>query len=694
MDKYINRELSWLEFNTRVLEEAEDESHPLLERLKFLSIASSNLDEFFMVRVAGLYDQIAAGFNQPDKSGLTPIQQVEKISTVVHKMFERQYKCFTEELMPALFDNNINLLTIDMLNQQQIDFIERYYRNNIYPVLTPMIVDNSRQFPLILNKSLNIALILVNPKNSKNTIFATIQVPSVLGRFIEIPGNSGKIDLILLEDIIKNYISSVFKGHNIKAIGCYRITRNADLSVDEEGAEDLLEAIEESLKKRKWGSVDRLEVPDDINPSLLRALCKKTDVYDEGIYQVSGPIDLSFLMEIYSYLEFSELKYRNIKPQYSTYLKNKDIFKAISENDVLLHHPYQSFDHIINLVKKAAEDPDVLAIKQTLYRVSGDSPIVKVLTKAAENGKQITVLVELKARFDEENNIQWAKRLERAGCHVIYGLVGLKTHSKVLLIVRKEADGIKRYVHLGTGNYNDVTAKIYTDLGLLTSNPYIGTDISSLFNMITGYSNITNLHKVEIAPLSLREKFLHLIKRETEHARRGNDAAIIAKMNALVDKGIIEALYEASQAGVEIDLIVRGICCLRPGVEGLSENVRVISIIGRFLEHSRIFRFYNNGEEDIFLSSADWMPRNLDRRVELLFPIEHLGIKKRIRKILNAYLKDNIKARMLMPDGSYKPVENNCESFSSQDYFYNNYNKHIEQETTEEDKVEFIPIIK
>lgn len=695
MNRFFNRELSWLEFNTRVLEEAEDRSHPLLERLKFISIVSSNLDEFFMVRVAGLYDQIEAGFNRPDDAGLTPVEQINKISKRVHRMVARQYKCLKRKLIPALNDNDIHILSLDRLNQEQEYFLERYYRNTIYPVLTPMIVDKSRQFPLILNKSLNIALLLNNNKDNGKTTFATIQVPSVLGRFIKIPGEKGRTDFVLLEDVIKNYISTVLKGHNILAMGSYRITRNADLTLDEEGAEDLLEAIEESIKKRKWGSVDRLEVEEGIDPSLLELLSEETDVYKEGIYEISGPLDLTFLIKLSQYINIDNLKYPEVKPQPSPYLVNRDIFKAISEKDVLLHHPYQSFKHVISLVRRAADDPDVLAIKQTLYRVSGDSPIVEALTKAAENGKQITVLVELKARFDEENNIQWAKRLERAGCHVIYGLVGLKTHSKVLLIVRKEADGIKRYVHLGIGNYNDVTAKIYTDLGLLTANPYIGTDVSALFNMITGYSNITSLYKAEIAPLALREKFLEMINNEAENARKGKTAKITAKMNSLVDKEIIEALYKASQAGVEIKLIVRGICCLRPGLEGVSENINVISIIARFLEHSRIYSFHNNGNELIYLSSADWMPRNLDRRIELLFPIESKEIRRQIKQILQVYLKDNVKARILGPDGNYKYANRGgCEPFSSQDYFYNKFSGGFKKYDNNNKVIKFIPVTK
>lgn len=680
MNNFFNRELSWLEFNDSVLEEAKKQRYPLLERIKFLSIVSSNLDEFFMIRVAGLYDQVAVGFNKLDIAGLTPIEQIDKISKRVQKMLKKQYDLYNLELIPSLFNKNIQILTMDKLNQEQELFLERYYWNYVYPILTPMVVDKNRTFPLIANKSLNIALLLENQgretkkieiKEQKEQLFATIQVPAVLKRFIEVPEkNKNKKSFVLFEDLIKQYISTIFKGHKILSMSLYRITRNADLSVDEEGSEDLLEAIEESLKRRKWGNIVRLEVEENIDELLLEILVDKTEVYQEGIYKIKGPIDLSFLINLYNYLGRDDLKFSEIEPQKSIELENKDIFEVVSNKDVLLHHPYQSFEYIINLVKKAALDPDVLAIKQTLYRVGGDSPIVEALTEAAERGKQVTVLLELKARFDEKNNIQWAKRLEKAGCHVIYGLNGLKTHSKVLLIIRKELDGIKRYVHISTGNYNDITAKLYTDLAILTSNPHIGTDISSFFNMITGYSDVKNLYKIDIAPISLRKKFISLIRNEASNAREGKKAHIIAKMNALVDKEIIEELYKASQAGVEIKLIVRGICCLRPGIKKLSENIKVISIIGRFLEHNRIYNFYNNGKQLYFISSADWMTRNLDRRVEILLPIEAEYIKQKIKEILEIFLKDTLNVRILQSDGSYKSLNAVKNGFSSQEYFY------------------------
>lgn len=669
---FINRELSWIEFNKRVLEEAQDTSNPLFERLKFESIVSSNLDEFFMIRVGSLSDQISAGFNKPDASGLTPIEQMNKISIHVHKLVHDQLNCYNRSLKLALKKQNICFFKAGNLNKQQHEYVEDYYLKNIYPVLTPMIVDNSRPFPLILNRSLNIALLLKKNENIDEYTFATIQVPSVLERIVEIPSNVGK-SFVFLEDIIKMNLCSLFSNHKIIASSCYRITRNADLTLDEEGAEDLLEAIEESLKQRKWGNEVRLEFEIGIDKRLLHILEKELEISKDQEYKISGPIDLTFLMKLTKEAGYNHLTYAPMKPQIPhEFLETKNVFEAISKKDILLHHPYESFDPIINLVKQAAVDSNVLAIKQTLYRVSGNSPIIEALINAAEQGKQVTVLVELKARFDEENNILWAKRLEKAGCHVIYGLVGLKTHCKILLVVRKESDEIKRYVHLGTGNYNDVTAKLYTDLGLFTTNPYIGSDASAIFNMLSGHSHPTDLYKLSLAPLNLRERFLYMISQETENASMGKPAKIIAKMNSLVDTKIIKALYKASSAGVKINLIVRGICCLRPGIPGISENISVRSIVGRFLEHSRIYYFYNDGDETIYLSSADWMNRNLDRRVELLFPVEDKDAITKVKEILAVSLSDTIKARILKTDGSYTRIDKRGkENINSQQVFYN-----------------------
>ncbi|KZL90348.1 RNA degradosome polyphosphate kinase [Clostridium magnum] len=671
-ENFINRELSLIEFNQRVLEEAQDTSHPLFERLKFESIVSSNLDEFFMIRVGSLSDQIAAKFNKPDAAGLTPIEQMAKISMRVHKLVYDQLNCYNRSLKIALKKENILFLKSKELNEKQCQYIKEYYLKNIYPVLTPMVVDQSRPFPLILNRSLNIGLLLQESKDTNEYTFATIQVPSVLERIIEVPYDNGKA-FVFLEDIIKMNLNSLFTSHKIVASSCYRITRNADLTLDEEGAEDLLEAIEESLKQRKWGNAVRLEFESGIDERLLNILEEELEISKDQEYEINGPIDLTFLMKLIKKIGYKNLEYTPMKPQLPyEFLKAKNIFEAISQKDILLHHPYESFDPIIDLVKQAAVDPNVLAIKQTLYRVSGNSPIIKALIKAAEQGKQVTVLVELKARFDEENNILWAKRLEESGCHVIYGLIGLKTHCKILLVVRREQTGIKRYVHLGTGNYNDVTAKLYTDLGLLTTNPYLGSDASAIFNMLSGHSHPTDLYKLSLAPLNLRERFLYMISQETKNANMGKAAKIVAKMNSLVDTEIIEALYKASSAGVNIDLIVRGVCCLRPGIPGISENISVRSIVGRLLEHSRIYYFYNDGNETIYLSSADWMNRNLDRRVELLFPVEDKAALFKIKEILDISLSDTVKTRILNTDGTYTRINRRGkENIDSQKIFYN-----------------------
>ncbi|MCX7747618.1 MAG: RNA degradosome polyphosphate kinase [Clostridia bacterium] len=692
--KFINRELSWLEFNERVLEEAYDNNNPLFERLKFASIVSSNLDEFFMVRVASLYDQVMAGFDKPDPSGLTPKEQLDAISLRAHTMIYDQYNCFNRSLMPALKKEKVFILKGKDLTERQKEFVEAYYKKTVYPVLTPMVVDKSRPFPLLLNKSLNIALLLED-KEEKDPIFATIQVPSVLNRLIEIPAEDEKRCFIFLEEIMEMYLDTLFSGHDILAAGCYRITRNADQGIDEEGAEDLLEAIEQFLKKRKWGVVIRLEIESSMDKRLIKILEEELEVPKRGIFEISGPLDLTFLMKLSALAGFDNLRYPHFYPQPSPgFMGEEDVFEAISQGDILVHHPFESFDPVVELVKQAAVDPHVLAIKQTLYRVSGNSPIVEALERAAENGKQVTVLVELKARFDEQNNIIWAKRLEMAGCHVIYGLVGLKTHCKVLLIVRREDDEIKRYVHMGTGNYNDVTARFYTDLGLFTSNPYFGADASALFNMLSGYSNLTRMYKTFIAPISMRNRFMQLIEQETEHARNGKKARIIAKFNSLVDEQIIGALYDASKAGVEIDLIVRGICCLKPGIKGLSENICVKSIVGRLLEHSRIYYFYNDGDALIYLSSADWMGRNLDRRVELLFPLEDKEIREKVKGILDVCLKDTVKARLLKNDGTYSRVDKRGkEIVDSQEYFYKHAVKVAEELNKDYNNEEFKPIM-
>ncbi|MEL1136310.1 RNA degradosome polyphosphate kinase [Desulfitobacterium sp. THU1] len=654
-ENFINRELGWLEFNQRVFEGALDAANPLFERLNFLSITSSNLDEFFQVRVASLGDQILANLDKRDPSGLLPQESMDKILSRAHRMVEDQYRCYRYSLLKKLKKEKINLLHPKSLTKEHKKYLRDYFLRRVFPVLTPLVVDQGRPFPLLRNRGLYIALLI---KGAETNLFATVQVPKVLSRLIEIPSVSNERQFLLLEDLITLKLPELFQGHKILSSGFFRITRNADLDIDEEGAEDLLETIEQSIRQRKWGSVIRLEIGKGFHQNLLSILKEELDLDNDKIFEIDGPVDLTFISGIIKLQGYDHLRYEPFKPQgVPAVMMEEDIFKAIQDKDILLHHPFQSFDPVVELVKTAAQDPQVLAIKQTLYRVSGNSPIIAALAQAAGQGKQVTVLVELKARFDEENNIHWAKHLEEAGCHVIYGLVGLKTHCKVLLIVRQEEDGIKRYVHMSTGNYNDVTAKIYTDIGLMTANPQFGADASALFNMLSGLSQPNNLNKFTLAPIGLRGKFLQLIEDEARNAQKGLKAKIAVKVNSLIDKEIILALYKASSFGVEIELIVRGVCCLRPGLPGVSENISVRSIVGRFLEHSRIFYFYHGGDELIYLSSADWMPRNLDRRVELLFPVEDPDSKEEVKAILDINLKDTVKARILTSKGSYKKVD-------------------------------------
>lgn len=688
---FFNRELSWLEFNTRVLEEAQDLKNPLFERLKFLAITASNLDEFFMVRVASLNDQIIAGYSKKDSAGLLPKEQLDKITLRVHELVSEKYNTYLRSLIPALKKEDIYFKRPKNLTDEQRNFVEKYFFNQIYPVLTPMVVDKSRPFPLILNKSLNIAILLRGNEDIE-PVFATVQVPSVLDRFILLPCENDKKEFILLEDIIKIHMDMLFIGHEILDMACYRITRNADLSIDEDGAEDLLEEIEQSIKKRKWGNAVRLEYEKNTSQEIIDYILEESEAFEGGMYRISGPLDLTFLMKFYNLKGYQDLKFENQIPLPSITVQNNNIFEAISERDIMLHHPFESFDTVVDFVRQAAEDDNVLAIKQTLYRVSGNSPIISALAKAAENGKQVTVLVELKARFDEENNIIWAKQLEKAGCHVIYGLVGLKTHCKLLLVVRREEDKIKRYVHMGTGNYNDVTAKFYTDTAIMTCNPYIGADASAVFNMLSGFSQIQRLEKLDIAPVGLRKKIENLIKNEIRNAKEGFGGQIIFKMNSLVDESMIRLLYEASEAGVNIKLIIRGICCLVPEYPQVSENIEVRSIVGKLLEHSRIFYFYNAAQEKIFMSSADLMPRNLDRRVELLFPVEDECNKARVKNIINLYLSDTDKTRILHSTGAYSRVDKRGkEPLNVQDYFYDYIKNKIDNRFNFNEITEFKP---
>ncbi|MCM1081837.1 MAG: RNA degradosome polyphosphate kinase [Clostridium sp.] len=653
-ENYYNRELSWLQFNYRILGEAKDKSMPLFERIKFLSITASNLDEFFMIRVASLFDLVHAGVKKKDIAGLTPEEQLEKIIPETKNMMNAQYSTLNRALLPLLEENGVKLIKkYTDLSEKQSKYVDKYFDKDVYPVLTPMAVDSSRPFPLISNKTLNIGA-LIRDKKKDVVDIATVQVPSVLPRIVELPSESGAKEIILLEEIIEKNLSRLFLNYEIVCAHPYRIMRNADLTIDEDDAADLLKEIEKQIKKRAWGEVIKLEIEADMDKRLLKELKKQLQVSDRVVYSINGPLDLTFLMKVSGMEGFDHLRNKKYIPQPVKAINNEEnIFEQIKKKDILLHHPYDEFTPVIEFIRQAAMDPDVLAIKQTLYRVSGNSPIVAALAKAAENGKQVTVLVELKARFDEENNIIWAKMLEKAGCHVIYGLVGLKTHSKIALVVRREEEGIKRYVHLGTGNYNDVTAKLYTDMGMLTASDAIGEDATAVFNMLSGYSEPPSWNKLLVAPIWMKDKFVSLINREAENAKMGKEARIIAKMNSLCDPVIIKALYEASEAGVKIELIVRGICCLKAGIKGLSENITVRSIVGNFLEHSRIFYFYNSGFEDVYMGSADWMPRNLDKRVEITFPVEDEDLKREIIEILSIQLADTLKAHFLMPDGSY-----------------------------------------
>ena len=691
---YTNRELSWLDFNYRILDEARDKKNPLFERLKFLSITASNLDEFFMVRVASLKDMVHAKYSKPDLAGLRADQQLELVQKKCHELIERQYSTLIRSLVPALKQNKLEIITdFEDLTPDQAAFADSYFKENVYPVLTPMAMDASRPFPLIRNKSLNIgALISRKEDDAENsvaqtvmknlqkngelkaekvtkdkalkggTVFATVQVPGVLPRIIVLPDKEdGTHAGVLLEDVIERNMDKLFTGFNVVCAHPYRVTRNADLTLDEDDSDDLLEEIQKKIKKRQWGEVIRFEYEDSMNPRLLKILKKEFGVRQEEMYPIAGPLDLTFLMKAYGMKGFDHLKEKPWTPQPVPALMNlkedEDLFAAIRKKDIFLHHPYETFDPVVDLIRMASTDPEVFAIKITLYRVSGHSPIVAALAQAAENGKQVTALVELKARFDEENNIQWAEMLEKSGCHVIYGLVGLKTHSKIALVVRREEDGIRRYVHLATGNYNDSTARLYTDCGIMTCNEAFGEDATAVFNMLSGYSEPRHWNRLALAPIWLRDRLYRLIDREIEHAKAGEEAYIIAKMNSLCDRDVIAKLYEASAAGVKIQLIVRGICCLRVGIPGVSENISVRSVVGTFLEHARIFCFGNGGHEELYMASADWMPINLDRRVEIMFPLEDKDSAAAARHILDVQLADTLKAHELKETNQYEKID-------------------------------------
>lgn len=662
-DSFFNRDLSWLEFNNRVLDEAEKDSNPLLEKIKFLAISSSNLDEFYMIRVSGIIAQLKENYEKADFSGISPSEQLEAIKNKVSSFIKTQDRVFSE-LKNELKKENIILTDYSKIPEEvKVEFRD-YYKSFIFPVLTPLAIDASRPFPFLLNKSLNI---VVRLSREGEDFFCIIQVPQILKRFKEF-NKDGKKYLVQLEDIIRDNLETLFEGYEVIESALFRLTRDAEMIIDEDEAEDLLIEIKNSLQQRKWGEPVRLELNKNTPMVLLDFLLETFDNPYLHLIEYSAPLELNFLFDLASLHGFEHLKYEKQEPIfYNNFNEEETIFKVIRKGDILLHHPFDSFDHVVKLVEEAATDKKVLAIKQTLYRVSGDSPIIKSLIKAANNGKQVTVLVELKARFDEERNIMWATSLEDAGCHVIYGLKGLKTHCKCLLIVRKESEGIRRYVHFGTGNYNDSTAKMYTDLSLLTCKEELCIDASNLFNKLSGFSCYSDWLKLGVAPEYLRDAFYDYIDNEIINAQRGKKAYIIAKMNSLADQGMIEKLYEASKAGVKIKLIIRGICCLKPGVEGLSGNIEVYSLVGRFLEHTRIFNFYNSGDNKVFLSSADWMTRNLNRRVEVLFPIEDINCRKEVINILDSALKDTVNLRKLSSEGTYTSIKSK-----------KNYNSHVE----------------
>jgi len=654
---YTNRELSWLHFNQRVLQEARDPKNPLLERVKFLGIVANNLDEFFEIRVSGLLQQVEAGLSEYGPDGLLPEEQLQSISNIAHQMVKEQYACWNEELRPALRRADVYIRTLDRLNRQEKTFIEDYCRRELHPVLTPLTVNPAHPFPRVINKALCIAVLLKN--QSGDVQLGIVQVPRLLPRLIRLPREEeGKrIDFVFLADLVQAHIPELFRGYRIIDSAAFRITRNSDLYLDEEEADDLLIAIQDELQNRRKGDTVRLEIEHDATPQLVKRLQSIYNLTEVQVYQVNGPVNLNRLLGLYSAIPRPDLKFAPYQPIDHSFEELDTLFAEMRQRDLLLHHPYDSFNPIVQFVQAAAKDPTVLAIKQTLYRTSEDSPIIDALIRAAGAGKEVTVVVELKARFDEETNIRWARRLQDAGVYVVYGVVGLKTHCKLSMIIRRENDGLRRYAHIGTGNYNSSTARFYTDLSLMTSREDITTDVAEVFNLLTTQSDQPQVRKMLVAPHTMLDVIVGKIDREIEHVQAGRPARIVAKMNSLQDAEVIRALYRASQQGVEITLIVRGICSLRPGIEGVSDNIRVISIIGRYLEHSRIFSFENGGTPEVLIGSADWMPRNLRRRVEILCPVEDPKLIQRIRgEILSICIADNVKARELLPDGSHQRI--------------------------------------
>jgi len=642
-----------------VLEEAADPTNPLLERLKFAAIFSANLDEFFEVRVAGLQQQLYAGIEPQDygADGLDPAQQLARIAERVHALVAEQHRLLDSEIMPGLKAAGIERVGLEQLDAAEREHLDKLFAREIYPILTPLAIDPGHPFPHVHNKSLNIVLLVENAESGQQ-LYAVLQVPALLDRVVALPGPADRLRFVLLEEIIAAHLGDLFGGFRVLAHTVFRVTRNTDLAINEDEAEDLLQTIEETLRQRILGDAVRLEILASGDPRFALMLMGALELHENDVYRVNGPVDVTALMALHRGDGFKALRDEALMPRPApAFVAGDNPFDVIRAQDVLVHHPYESFGAVVDFIDRAADDPQVLAIKQTLYRTSGASPIISALARAAQNGKQVTALVELKARYDEENNIVWARALEQAGVHVVYGIVGLKTHCKAALVVRRERGGLHRYVHLATGNYNPITARIYTDLGLFTADPAFGEDVSEMFNLLTGYSRTRRWRKLVVAPVELRERVITLIDRERKHAEAGRPARITVKMNALVEVSVIDALYRASQAGVEIDLIIRGICCLRAGLPGVSERIRVMSIVDRFLEHSRVFYFSNGGNPEVFLASADWMPRNFVRRIEVMFPVEDAQLKARILdRILPTILGDNVKARLQNSDGSYRRV--------------------------------------
>jgi polyphosphate kinase len=656
--KYINRELSWLEFNQRVLSEAQDKTVPLLERLKFLAITGSNFDEFFMVRVGGLQIQVARGMTKPEPSGMTPSEQLAAISVATHRMMADQYACFMDNLEPKLVESGIKRVRRGELSERQRQVAEQILSNEIFPICTPIAIPSPERFPQLINQTMNVCVRLApDTKIGPQARFAVIPFGRSLRRFITLPAERGYA-YTLVEDVVSMFVERFFPGERVLECVPFRITRNADIALQDDSAADLLSDMEELLAERKKSDCVRLETTEEASPELLGFLRTTLDVGIDDVFSAPGPLALSDFMQLTDLQGFDQLRNEPWPPQpHPDIDPSQKMFDVLARRDVLLCHPYESFDPVVRLIEEAADDPEVLAIKQTLYRTSRTSPIVASLARAARRGKYVTAVVELKARFDEARNIEWAKQLELADVQVIYGVKGLKTHGKVCVIVRREPHGIARYVHFGTGNYNEITSRIYSDISFMTCNEELGADATSFFNAITGYSQPQPFRKIDMAPIGLRDKLVEMIESETRRRQQGQKALIVAKLNSLVDSQIIDALYAASQAGVSIKLNIRGICCLRPGVTGLSENIEVISIVDRYLEHARILYFYHGGDERAFISSADWMPRNLDSRVELLVPVEEVASRRRLISILDTYFKDTLKARRLLPDGSYERIK-------------------------------------